>query len=217
MNPNLSELLIRTNEVMNGGSKIWQPNQELISPLGDYRGTLHTGVDLGTAYTVLIVLNEDYQPVAGTYQFAQVVRDGLVVDFVGAVALLRNLKKLVETKLGFELKSAASSFPPGVAQAEVRATANILHAAGLDCTGLIDEPTAANNVLQIDDVAIVMEKVGNIISRHIKGHKIKKIYLVGGTCAYPEMDKVIQEYTGIETILPGNPLFVTPLGIAMHN
>jgi len=23
--------------------------------------------------------------------------------------------------------------------------------------------------------------------------------------------------TGIETILPGNPLFVTPLGIAMHN
>jgi Ethanolamine utilization protein EutJ (predicted chaperonin) len=31
------------------------------------------------------------------------------------------------------------------------------------------------------------------------------------------MDKVIEEYTGVETILPGNPLFVTPLGIAMNN
>ena len=44
-----------------------------------------------------------------------------------------------------------------------------------------------------------------------------KIYLVGGTCAYPGMDQVIQEVTGIETVLPGNPLFITPLGIAMNN
>jgi len=63
----------------------------------------------------------------------------------------------------------------------------------------------------------VMEKVGNIISRHVTGHKVKKLYLVGGTCAYPGMDKVVQEYTGIETLIPGSPLFVTPLGIAMHN
>jgi len=28
---------------------------------------------------------------------------------------------------------------------------------------------------------------------------------------------VIAEMTGIETVLPGNPLFVTPLGIAMNN
>ena len=62
-----------------------------------------------------------------------------------------------------------------------------------------------------------MEKVGNIINRHVSGHAGKKIYLVGGTCAYPGMDQVIQEYTGIETVVPGHPLFVTPLGIAMHN
>ncbi len=37
----------------------------------------------------------------------------------------------------------------------MRATANVLYGAGLDCTGLIDEPTAANNVLQIKDGAIV--------------------------------------------------------------
>jgi len=169
-----------------------------------------------------------------------------------------------------------------VPQAEVRATANVLFGAGLECTGLIDEPTAANNVLQIRDGAIVdvgggttgiaifrngevvytadepsggthfslviagatgmtfeeaealkkdpneqarlfpivrpvMEKVGSIINRHIEGHQVDKLYLVGGTCAYPGMDKVIEEYTGVETILPGNPLFITPLGIAMNN
>lgn len=243
---------------------------------------VHVGVDLGTAYTVLVVLDEHYQPIAGEYRFAQVTRDGLVVDFIGAVDLLRRMKSQVEAKLGFELKSAATGHPPGVPQAEVRATANVLHGAGLDCTGLIDEPTAANNVLQIRDGAIVdvgggttgiavfkqgkvvytadeptggthfslviagstgstfeeaeelkkdpneqtrlfpvirpvMEKVGTIVRRHIAGHNVERIYLVGGTCAYPGMDEVIQEITGIETRLPGNPLFVTPLGIAMNN
>ncbi|HMB21690.1 MAG TPA: ethanolamine utilization protein EutJ, partial [Anaerolineales bacterium] len=205
-----------------------------------------------------------------------------VVDFIGAVDLLRKMKSQVEERLGFELKSASTGYPPGVPQAEVRATANVLHGAGLDCTGLIDEPTAANNVLQIQDGAIVdvgggttgiavlkagkvvytadeptggthfslviagstgstfeeaealkkdpkeqtrlfpvirpvMEKVGTIVRRHIDGHKVERIYLVGGTCAYPGMDEVIQEITGIETLLPGNPLFITPLGIAMNN
>ena len=89
------------------------------------------------------VLDEQGQPVAGAYEFAQVVRDGLVVDFVGAVELLRRLKQQVEAQLGEELTAAASAYPPGVPQAEVRATANVLYAAGLECTGLIDEPSAA--------------------------------------------------------------------------
>jgi ethanolamine utilization protein EutJ len=281
MNPNLSDLLTRTDAIM-AGANGWHPDPDLLSPNGMYRGTLHVGVDLGTAYTVLTVLDENYQPIAGEYQFAQVTRDGLVVDFVGAVDLLRKMKARVEQKLGFELTSAASSYPPGVPQAEVRATANVLYGAGLECTGLIDEPTAANNVLQVKDGAIVdvgggttgiaifkdgkvvytadeatggthfslviagstgttleeaealktnpkeqtrlfpvirpvMEKVASIVSRHIEGYQVEKLYLVGGTCAYPGMDRVVQEMTGIETILPGNPLFVTPLGIAMHN
>jgi ethanolamine utilization protein EutJ len=231
---------------------------------------------------VLVVLDEQYQPIAGEYRFAQVTRDGLVVDFIGAVDLLRAMKSRVEKSLGFELTSAATGYPPGVPRAEVRATANVLYGAGLDCTSLIDEPTAANNVLQIQDGAIVdvgggttgiaifkdgqviytadeptggthfslviagstgssfeaaeemkkdpkeqtrlfpvirpvMEKVGSIINRHIAGHRVDRLYLVGGTCAYPGMDRVIEEVTGVETNLPGNPLFVTPLGIAMTN
>ena len=276
MNPNLAELLTQTDHIMNSADG-WRAEPNPIFP-----SSVHVGVDLGTAYTVLVVLDEHYKPIAGEYQFAQVTRDGLVVDFVGAVDLLRAMKSRVEKKLGFELTSGASGYPPGVPEAEVRATANVLYGAGLDCTGLIDEPTAANNVLQIKDGAIVdvgggttgiaifrngevvytadeptggthfslviagstgmsfeeaeelkknpkeqtrlfpvihpvMEKVGSIINRHIEGHRVDKLYLVGGTCAYPGMDKVIEEYTGVETILPGNPLFVTPLGIAMNN
>jgi ethanolamine utilization protein EutJ len=278
VNPNLSNLLAQTDLVMSGPNG-WRVDSELARSSSN---SVHVGVDLGTAYTVLLVLDENHQPIAGTYQFAQIVRDGLVVDFIGAVDLLRKMKSQIEEKLGFTLTSAASGYPPGVPQAEVRATANVLHGAGLDCTGLIDEPSAANNVLQIRDGAIVdvgggttgiavlkkgkvvytadeptggthfslviagstgstfeeaeemkkdpkeqtrlfpvirpvMEKVGTIVRRHITGHKVDKIYLVGGTCAYPGMNQVIQEITGIETVLPGNPLFITPLGIAMNN
>ena len=91
------------------------------------------GVDLGTAYLVLAVLDESGWPIAGEYQFAQVVRDGLVVDYVGAVDRLREMKARLEERLGRELTHAASSYPPGVPRAEVQATANVVEAAGLRC------------------------------------------------------------------------------------
>ena len=147
MNPNLTTLLTLTDRIMAGGNG-WHADPNLILPSGVYQGRVHVGVDLGTAYTVLVVLDENFQPIAGEYQFAEVTRDGLVVDFIGAVDLLREMKSKVEKKLGFKLTSAATAYPPGVPQAEVRATANVLHGAELDCTGVIDEPTAANNVLK---------------------------------------------------------------------
>jgi ethanolamine utilization protein EutJ len=62
-----------------------------------------------------------------------------------------------------------------------------------------------------------MEKVGAIVRRHTADYPVERLYLVGGACAFPGMAEVIAEYTGIETILPGRPLFIMPLGIAMHN
>ena len=149
MNPDLSALLTQTDRIMNSADN-WRAEPNSVSPR-----SVHVGVDLGTAYTVLMVLDENYKPVAGEYPFAQIVRDGLVVDFIGAVDLLREMKAKVEKKLGFTISTASTGYPPGVPQAEVRATANVLHGAGLDCSGLIDEPTAANNVLKIRDGAIV--------------------------------------------------------------
>jgi ethanolamine utilization protein EutJ len=96
MNPNLSELLNQTDRVMSGAGG-WR-----IVPGSYPPPKVHVGVDLGTAYTVLVVLDEHYQPIAGEYQFAQVTRDGLVVDFIGAVDLLRAMKLRVEKEVGFE-------------------------------------------------------------------------------------------------------------------
>ena len=116
---------------------------------------VQVGVDLGTAFTVLAVLDAQQQPLAGAYRFAQVVRDGLVVDFQGAIALLKALKAEVEARLGFTLTSAATTYPPGVPLAEVRATRYVVEAAGFECEHVVDEPTAANAVLQIQDGAVV--------------------------------------------------------------
>ena len=50
-----------------------------------WEGTLRTGVDLGTANIVLAVVDEQNRPVAGASYPSTVVRDGIVVDYMGAV------------------------------------------------------------------------------------------------------------------------------------
>ena len=243
---------------------------------------LRVGADLGTAYLVLVALDWDGHPLAGEWQYAEVVRDGLVVDFVGATDLLRGMKVRLERRLGRELTAAANGYPPGVPRPEVRAIANVVESAGLHCSGLVDEPSAANLVLQLQDGAIVdvgggttgiaivrngrviytadeptggthfslvvagsqnlsfaeaealevrpeeqarlfpslrpvMEKVASIIMRHVEGRNVPSIVLVGGSSAFPGMAEVVAEYTSIPTWVPSNPLFVTPLGIALHD
>jgi len=279
MNPRLQEILRQADHaiVMDGDRA--HKAASLRPSAGE---TLHVGVDLGTAYTVVLVLNDDMMPIAGAYRFAQVVRDGVVVDYIGAIQLVRELKAQVESRLGVKLQSAASAYPPGVALAEVRATGNVLEEAGLQCTKLVDEATAASTLLQIDNGVVldvgggttklavvsdgkviytadeptggthftlvisgalhipfmeaerrktnsreqqelfmlvrpVMEKVGTIVARHIAPYQVDTIFMVGGTARFPGMAGVVEEVTGVKTIVPGDPLFVTPIGIAMHN
>jgi len=245
-------------------------------------GPIRVGVDLGTAYTVMTVLDEKGTPLAGEYQYSQVVRDGLVVDYIGAVDLLRAMRERMEQRIGRKIDHAASAYPPGVPRAEVRATANVVEAAGMRCQQLTDEPSAANKILGLKDGVIVdvgggttgvavlkngrivhtadeatggrhfslviagaldipleeaeelkkdaaqqarlfplvrpvMEKVGSIVSRHVNGSKPDRIVLVGGTTLFPGMAEVIQEVTGINTVMPQQPMFVTPLGIAWQD
>ncbi len=117
--------------------------------------SLKVGVDLGTAYTVVVALDGDDRPLATAYEFADVVRDGVVTDFVGAVDLVRRLKRDVEARLGVQIPSAAGAFPPGVGSGEVRAVRHVIEAAEMECTGLVDEPSAANAVLALRDGAVV--------------------------------------------------------------
>ena len=72
-------------------------------PVKEPSAVYYTGVDLGTACVVLAVLDEHFRPVAGAFRYADVVRDGMVVDYIGAIRIVRELKEELEEKLGTEL------------------------------------------------------------------------------------------------------------------
>ncbi|WP_434510660.1 ethanolamine utilization protein EutJ [Desulfitobacterium sp. AusDCA] len=242
---------------------------------------LYTGVDLGTAYIVLAVIDEDGNPVAGAMHFAQVVRDGLVVDYIGAVDIVRELKAKIESVLGVELLKAGVAYPPGTSVGDQKTISNVAEAAGFDIIASIDEPTAANNVLHVLDGAVVdigggttgtailengqvtyiaddptggthfslvisgaykisfedaeklkmnpdkhqellpivkpvIQKVASIIKQHIQNHIVKKVYLVGGTSCFTQLEKIVQAELNLPTFKPENPFLVTPLGIALE-
>ncbi|GAB6158177.1 ethanolamine utilization protein EutJ [Desulfotomaculum varum] len=251
------------------------------TPVLNRSSVYYTGVDLGTAYIVLAVLDENYQPVAGAYRYASVVRDGMVVDYIGAVRIVRELKQELEQKLGTELIYAAAALPPGTFSLDSGTIKHVVQGAGFEITNLLDEPTAANAVLKIKDGAIVdigggttgiaivkegkvvyvadeatggthfslviagaykmsfeeaeqykrdfknhrelipvlrpvIEKVSSIISRHVNEYRVKEIYLVGGTCCLDGIEDIIAKQTKLPTYKPQNPMFVTPLGIALN-
>jgi len=143
-------ILSRAHQVILPGS-----NGHKHPPITRPTGALRIGVDLGTAYTVLVVLDEDGIPITGEYRFTQFVRDGLVVDYIRGIDILREMKENLEARLGLKLNHAASGYPPGVPSAEVQASANLVEAAGMNCQTMIPEPIAANNVLSIHDGIIV--------------------------------------------------------------
>ncbi|APC81455.1 TPA: ethanolamine utilization protein EutJ [Clostridium botulinum] len=249
-------------------------------PIVNGSSVYYTGVDLGTACVVLAVLDENYNPVAGAYRYADVVRDGMVVDYIGAVRIVRELKEEIEEKLNTELIYAAAAIPPGTDALDSGAIKNVVQSAGFELSCLLDEPTAANAVLKIQNGAVVdigggttgisilkdgkvvyvvdeptggthfslvisgayempfnkadefkrdnknhkeilpvlkpvVEKVSSIINNHIKNYDVNEISLVGGTCCLTGIEGIIEKQTGVYTHKPRNPMFVTPLGIAL--
>lgn len=121
----------------------------------DYREKLYVGVDLGTANVVVTVLDKDKRPLAGALQEARVVRDGLVVDFMGAINTVKDLVGQIEDRLSRDLKETAVAVPPGTRVEDTRAIVNVVQAAGLEVNQVVDEPTAAATVLGIADGAVV--------------------------------------------------------------
>lgn len=116
---------------------------------------IRVGVDLGTAFSVMFITDETGKPLAGTHVFADVVRDGVVWDFAGAVATIKGLKDRLELRTGRRIHSGAVTIPPGVSESDHRAHRYVLEGAGIDCTAVVDEPTAANSILNIRDGAVV--------------------------------------------------------------
>lgn len=116
---------------------------------------LLVGVDLGTAYIIIVVLDKDHKPIACEIEFAQVVRDGLVLDYMGAVTIVRRLKEKLEKRLGVTLKNVAIAIPPNTEEGNTKTHKYVIEATGLEVVNMLDEPTAANAVLGIDNGAIV--------------------------------------------------------------
>lgn len=122
---------------------------------GTRREPLFAGVDLGTAYTVTAVVDAAGKPVAGALTRSRSsIRDGLVLDYLGAITILRQQVRLLHDA-GFPIRLAAAAYPPGTTGRNAQTFANVLEAAGLEAAGLIDEPTAASLVLEITDGAVV--------------------------------------------------------------
>jgi len=119
------------------------------------KSKFYVGVDLGTANIVITILDKDGKPVAGATQRSRVVRDGIVVDFMGAIGIVRKLKEDLEEKLGIEITEGYTAIPPGVEQGSVKAIVNVIESAGIDVLKVVDEPTAASYVLGIADGVVV--------------------------------------------------------------
>lgn len=115
---------------------------------------LKVGLDLGTAYIVIVVLDQDNEPVACEKQAAQVLRDGIVVDYIGALNIVKALKARLEERLGCELLNCAIAMPAGT-ESSVKTHRYVAEGAGFEVTNVLDEPTAANALYQIKDGLVV--------------------------------------------------------------
>jgi ethanolamine utilization protein EutJ len=238
-------------------------------------GLYHLGIDLGTADIKVMVLNAAGEPKACFLEWAEVVRDGVVVDFVGAVEIVQRLVGRTQEKLGVEFKGAATSYPPGT---DPRLSTYILERVGLEVAAVQDEPTCVANLLELDRAAVVdvgggttgtavvrkgrvvfsgdqptggrhislviaghygisfqeaeerkrrhdqydilrlarptLQRMCDIVSGHIKGRRVERIVLTGGTCCLPGVDAVFAEELRLPIQLPCQPLLLTPLAIA---
>lgn len=272
--PEDAVILTKSNELIQVFEEV------LKAPLKTSSPVYYTGVDLGTAFVVMVVLDETKRPVAGACRYAEVVRDGMVVDYIGALQIVREMKAELEEQLGTNLIYAAAAIPPGTDALDSGAVKNVVEGAGFELTALSDESTAANEVLKIRNGAVVdigggttgisifkdgrvaavadeatggthislviagaykmsfqdaeaykrekrnhrelmsivkpvIDKIATIITKHIDGYDVQGIYLVGGTCCLEGIEAVIENQTGIPTYKPHNPMFVTPVGIAL--
>jgi ethanolamine utilization protein EutJ len=128
---------------------------ERVVPDSAPTGPLRVGVDLGTASCVLVVLDGDDRPLWVDSHPSGALRDGVVVDFAAAAAAVRTLKTRAEEALMVTLGSAATAYPPCIPVQDARACTFVCEAAGFDDVVLVDEVTAAQRTLEVQDGVVV--------------------------------------------------------------
>lgn len=160
-----------------------------------FQGKLKCGVDLGTCNIVLSVIDSDNNPVCGASYESTVVKDGIVVDFVGGINILKRLKSKVEELIGCELYFAATAVPPGITKGNVKCISNVVEGAGFEVINVVDEPTAASCVLNIKDGAVVDVGGGTTGISILKDGKV--IFSADEATGGTHMTLVLAGYYGI--------------------
>jgi len=117
-----------------------------------FDGPFHVGIDLGTSDVVIMVIDGAGRPVAVFLEWAEVVKDGVVVDFLGANTIVQRLKEKAEAKLNITIEGASTSFPPGT---DSRLSTNIIENIGMQVLDVADEPSCVARLLHLDRTAVV--------------------------------------------------------------
>ncbi len=159
---------------LNNCNKIIKEFSQLIKEkrYNPFEGELKVGVDLGTANIVLAVVDSNNRPIAGELYPSSVVRDGIVVDYIGATRIVRELKLRLEERLFTEFRYAATAIPPGIIEGNAKIMTNVVESADMEVINVVDEPTAASSILNITDGAIVDIGGGTTGISIIKNNKV---------------------------------------------
>ncbi len=140
----------------------------------DFSGAeeLYAGVDLGTYKAVVIVVDEKGVPRAANMRQVEVVRSGLILDYLGALRIVRELMEEIRSRSPQPIERGATSYPPQTDPSNIRTTKYILAGAELEVLKNLDEPTAANRVLKLQEGAIVDVGGGTTGVAVIKGGEV---------------------------------------------
>jgi len=141
------------------------------------------------------------------------LKDGVVVDYVGALQIVRELKEKLEKRLGTELQYCAIAMPAGT-EDSIKTHQYIAEGAGLEVTNVLDEPSAANAIYQIDDgvvvdiggttgLAILKNGVVTQIEDEPTGGTHLSLVLAGNyRISFDEAEKIKQDYKRHKEIFP---------------
>lgn len=201
--------LQRVNEYM---KRIEESENMTFSPVGS---KLKVGLDLGTAYIVMVVLDEEDNPIACEKTAASVLRDGVVVDYTGALNIVKELKTKLEERLGEkELINCAIAMPAGT-ESSMKTHCYVAEGAGFEVTNVLDEPTAANSIYKIENGVVVDIGGGTTGLAVLKNQQVVQIKdePTGGThlslvlagnfhISFEEAEGIKQDYSKHREILP---------------
>lgn len=147
MTPNLStvnELLTEIHQCLNHFNNETDINEKL-----------KAGIDLGTSSIVLVVLTDRNVPVLCLSEEAQVIKDGLVVNFSETIQIVKRLKTKAESWLKRPILTVSGAIPPQTVGKNKSAVRHVLEAADLDVFQVFDEPEAAAKLLGVGNGAVV--------------------------------------------------------------